>query len=217
LERLMMKIVLVGNQTIILCGLALFASSCGTSQPLPVSRGGQKAPSKQEGSASLVQGLRLQAEQGNAEAQFNLGLLYDRGRGVPKDKSEALRWYRLAAMQGDTFAQNSLGDNYWEGTGVPKDDKEAVRWWRLAADKGFAPAQHSLGKILSGGGQGVPSDKMQAYMWLLLSAAQGDEEAGRQSDILAKQLKPVEIANAKILVKQWKPSRASVTVKRIKQ
>jgi TPR repeat protein len=155
--------------------------------------------------------LRALAEQGNAEAQFNLGLLYDRGRDVPRDKSEALRWYRRAAMQGDTFAQNSLGDNYWEGTGVPKHDREAVRWWRLAADKGFAPAQHSLGKILSGGGQGVSSDKTLAYMWLMLSAAQGDEEAGRQSDLLSKQLKPAEMMNAKKLVKQWKPSRASVT------
>jgi len=205
------------NRTIVLCAIALFAASCGTSQSLPVSQEGQKHPSKREVSASPVQGLRLLAEQGNAEAQFNLGLLYDRGRGVPEDKSEALRWYRRAATQGDMFAQNALGDKYWEGTGVPKDDTKAVWWWRLAADKGFAPAQHSLGKLLSGGGQGVPSDKIQAYMWLALSAAQGDEEAGRQSDLLAKQLKPAEMTNAKKLVKQWKPSSASVTVNKIAQ
>jgi TPR repeat protein len=100
---------------------------------------------------------------------------------------------------------------------VPKDDKEAVRWWRLAATQGFAPAQHSLGKILSGGAQGIRSDKVQAYMWLALSAAQGDEEAGRQSDILSKQLKPAEMTNAKKLIKQWKPTRASVTVNKIVQ
>jgi TPR repeat protein len=153
----------------------------------------------------------MQAEQGNVEAQFALAQAYDRGRDVPKDKTEAVRWYRLAAMQGDAFAQNALGDNYWEGTGVPKDDSEAARWWRLAANKGFAPAQHSLGKILLGGGQGVRSDKIHAYMWLALSAAQGDEEAGRQSDLLSKQLKPAEMTTAKKLVKQWKPTRTSVT------
>jgi TPR repeat protein len=100
---------------------------------------------------------------------------------------------------------------------VPKDDREAARWWRLAASQGFAPAQHSLGKILSGGGQGVRSDKTQAYMWLALSAAQGDEEAGRQSEILSKQLKPAEMMNAKKMVKQWKPTKASVTVNKIAQ
>ena len=164
-----------------------------------------------------MQRLRMQAERGNVEAQFALAQAYDRGRDVPKDKTEAVRWYRLAATQGDAFAQNALGDNYWEGTGVPKDDTQAVRWWQLAAAQGFAPAQHSLGKILSGGSQGVRSDKVHAYMWLALSAAQGDEEAGRQGDLLSKQLKPAEIMNAKKLLKQWKPSRASIMVNKIVQ
>jgi TPR repeat protein len=164
-----------------------------------------------------VQALHASAEQGNPEAQFNLGILYDQGRGLPRDKQEAVRWYRRAAMQADTFAQNALGDNYWEGTGVPKDDREAVRWWRLAADKGFAPAQHSLGKLLAGGGQGVPVDKPQAYMWLMLSAAQGDEEAGRQGDLLAKQLRPSEVANAKKLITQWKPIVARTRTNKVLQ
>jgi hypothetical protein len=196
--------------------ILLSMNACGGSQSLPATQDTSPRIAKQVTAlAAPLQQLHKQAEKGDAEAQFNLGLLYDRGQGVPKDKSEALRWYRLAATQGDTFAQNSLGDNYWEGTGVPKDDKEAVRWWRLAADKGFAPAQHSLGKLLAGGGQGVPADKTNAYMWLALSAAQGDEEAGRQSEILSKQLKPADVTNAKKLVKQWKPSRASVTVNKI--
>lgn len=203
------------SRIIALCAVALLAASCATSQSIPVSQEGSTQPSKRESAVSPVQALRALAEQGNAEAQFNLGLVYDRGRGVPKDKQEALRWYRLAATQGDTFAQHALGDNYWEGTGVTKNDTEAVRWWRLAADKGFAPAQHSLGKIFAGTGQGVPSDKTHAYMWLMLSALQGDEEAGRQGDILSKQLKPTELTNAKKLVKQWKPARASVTVNKI--
>ena len=203
------------SRIIALCAVALLAASCTTSQSIPVSQEGPMPPSKRGSGVSPIRALHSLAEQGNAEAQFNLGLVYDRGREVPKDKHEALRWYRLAATQGDTFAQHALGDNYWEGTGVPKNDTEAVRWWRLAADKGFAPAQHSLGKILSGGGQGVPSDKTQAYMWLMLSAAQGDEEAGRQGNLLSKQLKPAEMTTAKKLVNQWKPARASVTVNKI--
>lgn len=196
--------------------ILLSMNACGGSRSLPATQDRSPLIAKQGTVlAAPIQQLHRQAEQGDAEAQFNLGLLYDRGREVPKDKSAALRWYRLAATQGDTFAQNALGDNYWEGIGVPKDDKEALRWWRLAADKGFAPAQHSLGKLLAGGGQGVASDKSQAYMWLVLSAAQGDEEAARQSEILSKQLTPAEVTNVRKLIKQWKPSRASVTVNKI--
>jgi hypothetical protein len=192
--------------------MLLLMNACGGSGPLPKAQDQPPHAAKQAGRpGSSIQRLRMQAEQGNVEAQFALAQAYDRGRDVLKDKTEAVRWYRLAAMQGDAFAQNALGDNYWEGTGVPKDDSEAVRWWRLAAGKGFAPAQHSLGKTLLGGGRGVRSDKIHAYMWLALSAAQGDEEAGRQSDLLSKQLKPSEMTTAKKLVKQWKPTRTSVT------
>lgn len=205
------------NRTFGLFVIAVFMVSCGSSPSRPLSQEGPTQPSTRGSFVSPIRALHSLAEQGNIEAQFSLGLSYDQGRGVPKDKQEAIRWYRRAAIQGDTFAQNTLGDNYWEGTGVPKDDREAVRWWRLAADKGFVPAQHSLGKILAGGGQGVPEDKPQAYMWLMLSAAQGDEEASRQGGLLSKQLKPAEIVNTKRLVTQWKPARASVTLNKIAQ
>jgi hypothetical protein len=198
--------------------MLLLMNACGSSQPLPTAQDRPTQVAKQAaGSNAPIQRLRVQAERGNVEAQFALAQAYDRGRDVPKDKTEAVRWYRLAATQGDPFAQNALGDNYWEGTGVPKDDAQATRWWHLAATQGFAPAQHSLGKILSGGGQGVRTDKTQAYMWLALSAAQGDEEASRQGNLLSKQLKPAEVTNAKKLVQQWKPARARVTINRIAQ
>jgi uncharacterized protein len=200
-----------------LCVIALCAASCGTPQTIPLPQERPTQLSKGGSPLSPVQALRASAEQGNVEAQFSLGLLYEHGRGLPKDQGEAVQWYRRAAMQGDMFAQNSLGDNYWEGTGVPKDDREAVRWWRLAADKGFSPAQHSLGKILAGGGQGVAVDKPQGYMWLMLAAAQGDEEAARQGGLLARQLGPSEVANTKKLINQWKPTRARVTVNRTTQ
>ena len=53
--------------------------------------------------------LRLKAEQGDAEAQFNLGYMYTEGLGVPLDNQEAVRWYRLAAEQGFANAQFNLG------------------------------------------------------------------------------------------------------------
>ena len=80
------------------------------------------------------------AEQRNASAQYNLGLMYRRGDGVPQDDKEAVKWYRLAAEQGDARAQYNLGLMYAQGQGVPQDDKEAVKRYRLAAEQGYVKA-----------------------------------------------------------------------------
>ena len=91
-----------------------------------------------EDDAEAVRWYRLAADQGDANAQYNLGLKYASGEGVPEDDAEAVRWYRLAADQGLAIAQNNLGLMYASGEGVPEDDAEAVRWYRLAADQGLA-------------------------------------------------------------------------------
>ena len=64
---------------------------------------------------------RLAADEGDTGAQFNLGLLYPRGEGVPQDHREAARWYRLAAEQGHGGAQNNLGVMYSPGEGVARE------------------------------------------------------------------------------------------------
>ena len=61
------------------------------------------------------------AQQGDAKAQFNMGILYEKGQGVPQDLQEAFRWYYLAAAQGDASTQNVLGMLYEYGQGVPQD------------------------------------------------------------------------------------------------
>ena len=70
------------------------------------------------------------AEQGNAAAQYNLGLLYNNGLGVPQDYAEAMKWYRKSADQGNASAQHNLGLMYVEGKGVPRNYLEAARWYR---------------------------------------------------------------------------------------
>ena len=70
---------------------------------------------------AVVQRWCKAAEQGDADAQFNLGAAYREGDGVPKDAAEAVRWYRLAAEQGHAGAQGSLGVAYQNGEGVPRD------------------------------------------------------------------------------------------------
>jgi len=73
------------------------------------------------------------AEQGDAAAQANLGLMYDTGSGVPQDYAEALVWYRKAADQGYAIAQFNLGQRYEHGRGVPSDYVHAHMWLSLAA------------------------------------------------------------------------------------
>ena len=74
------------------------------------------------------------AKQGNAKAQFRMGVLYTLGRGVPQNFQQAAKWYRLAADQGLAEAQNNLGDSYYSGQGLTQDFKQAAKWFRLAAD-----------------------------------------------------------------------------------
>ena len=95
---------------------ALLAAGCA---------GGQTSDEK-------LENLRARAEQGDADAQFGLGVMYDDGEGVPEDDREAVRWFRLvrlAAKQGDASAQLFLGHMYADGEGVPQDYVQAHKWF----------------------------------------------------------------------------------------
>src|SRR5690349_3273633 len=70
---------------------------------------------------------RVRAEQGDANAQYDLARLYYHGKGVPQDYADATRWYRKAADQGDAKAQYARGYTYFEGKGVPQDYTEAAK------------------------------------------------------------------------------------------
>lgn len=136
----------------------------------------------------------LLAAQGNAKAQHNLGVMYERGEGVKQDYREAAKWYRLAADQGIAASQYNLGvlfesqglpqvipqvmKNALQGIdmGVPQDDQEAVKWFRLAADQGYGPAMGSLG-VMYAKGRGVPRNDQEAVKWFRLAAAKWIFEA----------------------------------------
>ena len=92
-----------------------------------------------------IEVLRKAAEQGDAEAQFNLGVCYYTGKGMERDESEAVKWFRKAAEQGYANAQYNLGSCYRTGIGTEPDQREAVKWYRKAAEQGNAVAQCSLG------------------------------------------------------------------------
>ncbi len=80
--------------------------------------------------------LRPLAEAGDPQTQTKIGILYQSGRGVPVDYSEAIRWFRQAADQGNVEAQNNLGLMFLYGRGVEKDLVSAHMWFDLAASGG---------------------------------------------------------------------------------
>lgn len=144
------------------------------------------------------------AEQGNALAQYHVGMLYHKGRGVPQDDRQARKWYAKAAAQGQPKAQFSLGTLYFNGEGGSKDYQQALRWIRLAANQGEALAQTKLA-IMYDDGNGLPKDKVQAYKWLSLAATNGDKPAPMLRDLLAKEMTAAQIAEAKKLASEWNP------------
>ena len=90
------------------------------------------APVKQTTAAILLAATKAKALQGDATAQFNLGLMYAQGRGVAQDYAAAFNWYRKAADQGSVGAQNNLGVMYEQGKGVVQDYVQAHKWFNLA-------------------------------------------------------------------------------------
>ena len=120
--------------------------------------------------------IKAKAEKGDAEAQLNLGLCYDKGEGIAENESEAVKWYRKAAEQNIAKAQFYLGSCYGFGRGVSKDEKEAVIWYRKAAEQNLIPAQYTLGACFALG-KGVAKDEMEAVKWYRKAAEQNDAEA----------------------------------------
>jgi TPR repeat protein len=93
---------------------------------------------------------------------------------------------------------------YATGSGVQQDDKEAVKLFRMAAEAGDSDAQASLGLAYLAG-RGVAKDLQQSYFWLELAAVKGEDIAIKTRDLVAKEMTPAQIAEAKRLAQEWKP------------
>lgn len=166
----------------------------------------------QEPTPTEVTETRALAEQGDAEAQNELGSWYYAGRGVAKDDIEAARWIGLAADQGHVPAQYNLGLLYFRNRGVDGNDAEAAKWYRRAAEQGYAPAQGALGYMLAYGA-GVEENTVIAYMWLELARNGATDEFTRrlyaqQRHELAQRMAPAEITEATRLAKEWAAARS---------
>ena len=114
--------------------------------------------------------------EGNAEAMFNLGLLYANGQGVTQDYVRAREWYEKAAEKGFPSAMGNLGVLYHNGQGVAQDYARAREWYEKAAEKGFPRAMGNLG-VLYHNDQGVAQDYAKAREWYEKAAANGNATA----------------------------------------
>ena len=145
--------------------------------------------------AQALKKLGNASEQGNSGAQFYLGNMYEKGKGVAQDYAEAARLYRLAAMQGVSEAQYNLALLYFGGFGVLPDNSEAAKWFRLSVKKGSVEAQEVL-SLLYFSGSGVVQDYVKAHMWANIASSSGGEKQLETRRQISKLMTPQQISEA---------------------
>jgi len=125
------------------------------------------------GTAPAPSALQALAEQGKAGAQFDLGLAYAKGQGVPRDDVAARHWFELAAGQGLAKAQYWMGFMMERGRGGNRSYADALQWYRRAADQGVSPAEVAMGRFY-GRALGVARDPAQRNDWYRRAAEHGN-------------------------------------------
>jgi len=142
--------------------------------------------------------LEPAAEQGDARAQYMVGLMYKKGEGIPENDAKAVHWYTESAKQGRRDAQFSLGSKYYMGIGVPQDYAIAAHWYTKAAKQGYTKAQLIIG-VMHNGGRGLPKDHVRGYAWSSIAASQGIADGKKVKEIIANRMTPAQIAEAQKL------------------
>lgn len=162
--------------------------------------------------ATAFRELRPIAEQGDYRAQTLLGVMYRTGLlGFP-DYELGARWFRAASDRGDPEADYNLGMMYFQGETIPPGadssrqtllDAAVVHFSRSAA-QGHSGSQLYMGH-LTAEGIGVERDLLEAYKWYQLAAWQRNSLAVAAREQLASRMTPAEIADAKLMARDWQP------------
>jgi len=183
--------------------------------------------------------VKLKADEGDAESQYQMGRLFIQGKDVNQNFREALKWHTKAAQQGHVKAQITLGIMHHWGRGVPQDLKRAAQWLRLPAEKGDPEAQYQLGSIfertnptesvkwfraaaergshpaqirlaeINLSGMAGTIDHIEAYKWLELAANQGSREAVARKETLAETMSVNEVEKAEDRVLEFIPKSST--------
>ncbi len=181
-----------------LLGLALWVAPAGAGADFAAGQAAYNAGDYR----GALQVWKPLAEQGDVQAQYHLGLMYDTERGVLRNDHEAVKWYRRAAEQGHVVAQRILGQMYQDGEGVAQSYPDAVQWYRLAAEQGDASAANSLGWMYRNG-HGVPWSNVHAHMWFEIAAERGHTGAAKSRESLKRRMTPAQLEQAWRLARDW--------------
>jgi S1-C subfamily serine protease len=156
--------------------------------------------------------LRLKAEAGDPEAQYNLGVIYDLGVGITRSYAESGKWYLKAASQGLAEAQFQLGVRYFEfGKKAKENYTTAFTWFFKAATQGVPEAQYNVG-VMYQLGRGVPPNQLEAYKWFNIAAAQGYAKAVFARETLGAEMKTPDVLEGDRRAAAFKPQRTFKTL-----
>lgn len=125
--------------------------------------------------AASIKWFRMAAEQGEADAQFNLARIYGKAEGI----------YRRARA-------------------APQNDAEAFKWYRLSAEQGHTLAQVKLAEMYAEGGSNIPRDLVQAYKWISIAAASGNPTAAKLLTTYAAEMTDQQVKKAESLAQEWR-------------
>lgn len=136
--------------------------------------------------AEALEWYKKAAQQGSLDAATNIALMYDDGKGIPKDPAQAMIWFRKAAEGGDATAQYNLALKYGRGNEVPPDYKESLRWLTAAADQNVIPAILDLASFYLHPRDRTPRDVGRAISYYKKAADLGNIPAqAKLGDIFA--------------------------------
>lgn len=134
------------------------------------------------GFADVDPDLRQQAEQGDASAQYNLGLIYVKKQNT----QQAFNWFLAAAKQGVMQAQHNVGVMYQRGNGTEQNDKEATFWYTAASNQGYAASQLNLA-LMHYTGQSGKRDEKKAGDLFLKACKAGIKKSCTMHSVLIKE------------------------------
>ena len=155
------------------------ADSPQASQPPSVAEtvSGQSATDHSAQAKSLAD-LRKLADQGDADAQWQMGVRYHNAEDVPHDDAQAMKWFLRAAEQGNIAAQSALGAYYWAGRGVPEDLSQAYFWSAIALANGDENSKVRLEGLASQMTHAqVSAARQQAEVWIRTHTQRPKSEA----------------------------------------
>lgn len=132
---------------------------------------------KQRDYVKAIEALQKAAAMGHADAAYNLGFMYAKGKGVEKDYGKALKWFKIADERGSPNSLANIGMLYLEGgPSLKQDFAEALKWFQEAVEDGDANAMFQIA-LMYRFGRGVPKDISKAEEWYARAAKLGQPQA----------------------------------------